>query len=143
MQKASKNQQHSYLLFLNVYYNIPILRGEKMNEEMSLEEFINEMSKDFEVKEKTIHKVINDFKNKGIEEELFLRALTEYALYQRGIKFSSHRVKVEQRTIDFYAKENNEFFSKYKNLVSYYSDEEEISYNKNLEDDYSDGNRIL
>lgn len=114
-----------------------------MNEEMSLEEFINEMSKDFEVKEKTIHKVINDFKNKGIEEELFLRALTEYALYERGIKFSSHRVKVEQRTIDFYAKENNEFFSKYKNLVSYYSDEEEISYNKNLEDDYSDGNRIL
>lgn len=55
----------------------------------------------------------------------------------------SHYANVEQRTIDFYAKENIEFFSKYKNLVSYYSDEEEISYNKNLEDDYSDGNRIL
>ena len=101
------------------------------------------LQKDFEVKENTVHKVINDFKSKGIEEELFLRTLTEYALYERGIKFSSHRVKIEQRTIDFYAKENNEFFLKYKNLVSYYSDEEEINYNKNLEDDYSDGNRIL
>lgn len=114
-----------------------------MNNEMISEEFISEMTKDFEVKENTVRKVINDFKSKGIEEELFLRTLTEYALYERGIKFSSHRVKIEQRTIDFYANENNEFFSKYKNLVSYYSDEEEINYNKKLEDDYSDGNRIL
>ena len=77
-----------------------------MYENENLEEFKNDMVEDFEVKENTVHKVINDFKNKGIEEELFLRTLTEYALYERGIKFSSHRVKIEQRTIDFYAIEN-------------------------------------
>lgn len=114
-----------------------------MNEEMISEEFISEMSKDFEVKKRTVSKIINDFKKKGIEEEVFLRVLTEYALFEKSIKDSSHYANVEQRTIDFYAKENIEFFSKYKNLVSYYSDEEEISYNKNLEDDYSAGNRIL
>lgn len=114
-----------------------------MNEEMISEEFISEMSKDFEVKKRTVSKIINDFKKKGIEEELFLRVLTEYALFEKSIKDSSRYANVEQRTIDFYAKENSEFFLKYKNLVSYYSDEEEISYNKNLEDDFSDGNRIL
>lgn len=114
-----------------------------MNEEMISEEFINEMSKDFEVKKRTVSKIINDFKKKGIKEEVFLRVLTEYALFEKSIKDSSRYENVEQRTIDFYAKENIEFFLKYKNLVSYYSDEEEISYNKNLEDDYSDGNRIL
>ena len=77
-----------------------------MYENENLEEFKNDMVEDFEVKENTVHKVINDFKNKGIEEELFLRTLTEYALYERGIKFSSHRVKIEQRTIEFYDIEN-------------------------------------
>lgn len=111
-----------------------------MNKEMISEEFISEMSKDFEVKKRTVSKIINDFKKKGIEEEFFLCALTEYALYEKD---SSSYANMEQRTIDFYAKENIEFFLKYKNLVSYYSDEEEINYNKKLEDDYSDGNRIL
>ena len=58
-----------------------------MNKEMISEEFISEMSKNFEVKENTIHKVINDFKSKGIEEELFLRTLTEYALYKQECFF--------------------------------------------------------
>ena len=38
-----------------------------MNEEMISEEFISEMSKDFEVKKRTVNKIINDFKKKGIE----------------------------------------------------------------------------
>lgn len=114
-----------------------------MNEEMISEEFISEMSKDFEVKKRTVNKIINDFKKKGIEEELFLRVLTEYALFEKSIKDSSRYANVEQRTIDFYAKENIEFFLKYKNLISYYSDEEERDFNKELENDYSDGNRIL
>ena len=42
-----------------------------MNNEMISEEFISEMTKNFEVKENTVRKVINDFKSKGIEEELF------------------------------------------------------------------------
>lgn len=73
----------------------------------------------------------------------FFTRINWVCIIWKSIKDSSHYANVEQRTIDFYAKENIEFFSKYKNLVSYYSDEEEISYNKNLEDDYSDGNRIL
>lgn len=54
-----------------------------MNEEMISEEFISEMSKDFEVKKRTVSKIINDFKKKGIEEEVFLRVLTEYALFEK------------------------------------------------------------
>lgn len=61
-----------------------------MNEEMISEEFISEMSKDFEVKKRTVSKIINDFKKKGIEEEVFLRVLTEYALFEKSIKDSSH-----------------------------------------------------
>lgn len=37
-----------------------------MNNEMISEEFISEMTKDFEVKENTVRKIINDFKSKGI-----------------------------------------------------------------------------
>lgn len=58
-----------------------------MNNEMISEEFISEMTKDFEVKENTVRKIINDFKSKGIEEELFLRTLTEYALYEEALNF--------------------------------------------------------
>lgn len=57
-----------------------------MNEEMISEEFISEMSKDFEVKKQTVSKIINDFKKKGIEEEVFLRVLTEYALFEKVSK---------------------------------------------------------
>lgn len=114
-----------------------------MDEEMITEEFISEMSKDFEKKKQNVNRIINDFKNKGIKEEIFLRELTEYALYEKSIKDSSRYANVEQRTINFYAKENSEFFSKYGNLVSYYDDTEGIYFNKKLKDDYSDGNRIL
>lgn len=57
-----------------------------MNEEMISEEFISEMSKDFEVKKRTVSKIINDFKKKGIEEEVFLRVLTEYAYLKKVSK---------------------------------------------------------
>lgn len=51
-----------------------------MNEEMISEEFISEMSKDFEVKKRTVSKIINDFKKKGIEEEVFFTRINRVCI---------------------------------------------------------------
>lgn len=51
-----------------------------MNEEMISEKFISEMSKDFEVKKQTVSKIINDFKKKGIEEEVFFTRINRVCI---------------------------------------------------------------
>ena len=108
-----------------------------------------ELSKENRDVERTVQAIIEDVKERGDEALRDYSAkfdkvdLTDIEVGQDLIDKAFKEIDPEVYQALVNAKENIEFFSKYKNLVSYYSDEEEISYNKNLEDDYSDGNRLV
>lgn len=111
-----------------------------MYENENLEEFKNDMIEDFEVRKQVVSKIIGDFTKKGINEAQYLIELTAFVLYEIVAQKRVNYKKLEQRAIDYYAKDNIEFFNSYRNLVTnpkYYES------NDFLEDDYSDENAYI